>query len=76
VWIGCQGEFYRAKRGLEFEELRSVPDNSHPASVETLVALTPDIIATGSEDGLIRVMQLYPSKFRAYGCRYRDRMPC
>ncbi|KAG7531466.1 hypothetical protein FFLO_04326 [Filobasidium floriforme] len=34
----------------------------HPQSVETLVALTPDVIATGSEDGIIRVMQIQPNK--------------
>lgn len=36
----------------------------HPQSVDALVALTPDIVATGSEDGMIRVMQLLPHKFR------------
>jgi len=36
----------------------------HPASVDALVALSPDIIATGSEDGMIRVMQILPHKFR------------
>ena len=36
----------------------------HPASVDALVALSPDIIATGSEDGMIRVMQILPNKFR------------
>jgi hypothetical protein len=36
----------------------------HPASVEAIVALTPDIVATGSEDGMIRVMQVHPNKFR------------
>ncbi|GHJ90214.1 hypothetical protein NliqN6_6616 [Naganishia liquefaciens] len=35
----------------------------HPASVEAIVALTPDIVATGSEDGMIRVMQVHPNKF-------------
>jgi hypothetical protein len=35
----------------------------HPASVDALVALGPDIIATGSEDGMIRVMQILPHKF-------------
>lgn len=29
-----------------------------------MVALTQDIIATGSEDGMIRVMQVHPNKFR------------
>lgn len=37
--------------------------SGHPASVETLVALSEDIIATGSEDGMIRVMQVQPNKF-------------
>lgn len=35
----------------------------HPASVDALVALTDDVIATGSEDGMIRVMQILPNKF-------------
>ncbi|KAJ9115735.1 hypothetical protein QFC24_006918 [Naganishia onofrii] len=35
----------------------------HPASVEAMVALTDDIVATGSEDGMIRVMQVHPNKF-------------
>jgi WD40 repeat protein len=38
----------------------------HPASIDAIVALTPDVIATGSEDGLIRVTQLLPTKF----CKY------
>jgi hypothetical protein len=37
----------------------------HPESVDALVALTPDVIASGSEDGMIRVMQILPNKFRA-----------
>lgn len=36
----------------------------HPASIDALVALTPDVIATGSEDGMIRVIQVLPHKFR------------
>lgn len=40
------------------------PSRRHPASVEAMVALTQDIIATGSEDGMIRVMQVHPNKFR------------
>jgi WD repeat-containing protein 55 len=40
----------------------------HPSSVETMVSLsssqiTQDVIATGSSDGLIRVVQIHPSKF-------------
>ena len=35
----------------------------HPASVDALVAMTDDVIATGSEDGMIRVMQILPNKF-------------
>ncbi|PVF98659.1 WD40 repeat-like protein [Serendipita vermifera] len=40
----------------------------HPHSVETMVLLSSspllqNVIATGSSDGLIRVMQLHPSKF-------------
>nr|ODO01335.1 WD repeat-containing protein JIP5 [Cryptococcus depauperatus CBS 7855] len=35
----------------------------HPASVDAMVALTPDIVATGSEDGMIRVIQILPHKF-------------
>ena len=35
----------------------------HPASVDAIVALTDDIVATGSEDGMVRVMQILPTKF-------------
>jgi hypothetical protein len=35
----------------------------HPASIDAVVSLTPDVIATGSEDGMIRVMQILPTKF-------------
>lgn len=35
----------------------------HPASIDALVALTDDVVATGSEDGMIRVMQILPNKF-------------
>ncbi|OCF43115.1 WD-repeat protein JIP5 [Kwoniella heveanensis CBS 569] len=35
----------------------------HPASVDAIVPLTPDCIATGSEDGMIRVLQVLPHKF-------------
>ncbi|GFZ44714.1 WD repeat-containing protein JIP5 [Saitozyma sp. JCM 24511] len=35
----------------------------HPASIDAVVALTDDVIASGSEDGMIRVMQILPNKF-------------
>ena len=35
----------------------------HPSSIDTLVPLGPSIIATGSSDGLIRVMSVLPTKF-------------
>jgi hypothetical protein len=41
----------------------------HPASIDALVALTPDVIATGSEDGMIRVIQVLPHKFRESATR-------
>lgn len=44
----------------------------HPASVEAMVALTQDIVATGSEDGMIRVMQVHPNKFRKSGVQFDD----
>jgi len=34
----------------------------HPNSVETIVKLDEDTVITGSSDGLIRIMQLYPNK--------------
>ncbi|KAG9078534.1 WD repeat-containing protein jip5 [Ceratobasidium sp. UAMH 11750] len=34
----------------------------HPHSVDALAALTPDVIVTGSSDGLVRVVQLFPHK--------------
>lgn len=36
----------------------------HPASVDAVVALTDDIVATGSEDGMVRVIQIQPNTFR------------
>jgi hypothetical protein len=35
----------------------------HPASIDAVLALTDDVIASGSEDGMIRVMQILPNKF-------------
>ena len=35
--------------------------------MDALVALTDDVIATGSEDGMIRVMQILPNKFCELG---------
>lgn len=40
----------------------------HPASVDAVVALTDDIIATGSEDGMVRVIQIQPNSFRKLIC--------
>jgi len=34
----------------------------HPNSVETIIKLDEDTVLTGSSDGLIRVMQIYPNK--------------
>lgn len=34
----------------------------HPSSVDALVALTDDVLATGSSDGLIRLVQIMPNK--------------
>lgn len=35
----------------------------HPASVDAVVPLTDDIVATGSEDGMVRVIQIQPNSF-------------
>jgi len=35
----------------------------HPTSIDALLSITPDVIATGSSDGMIRFMQLHPTKF-------------
>ncbi|KLT39420.1 WD40 repeat-like protein [Cutaneotrichosporon oleaginosum] len=35
----------------------------HPASVDAVVALSEDIVATGSEDGMVRVIQVQPNSF-------------
>jgi len=34
----------------------------HPNSVESIIKLDEDTVITGSSDGLIRIMQLYPNK--------------
>lgn len=36
----------------------------HPASVDAVVALTEDAVATGSEDGMVRVINITPNQFR------------
>jgi len=36
----------------------------HPASVDALVPLTDDVVATGSEDGMVRVINILPNRFR------------
>lgn len=51
------------RKGADPSGLDRIP--GHPASIDAIVALTPDIIASGSEDGMIRVMQILPNKFRA-----------
>lgn len=35
----------------------------HPSSIDALCALTPDVILSGSSDGLIRAVQIFPTKF-------------
>ncbi|KZV91367.1 WD40 repeat-like protein [Exidia glandulosa HHB12029] len=35
----------------------------HPQSIDALAALTQDVILTGSSDGLVRAVQILPSKF-------------
>jgi len=37
--------------------------HSHPSSIDALCALTPDVILSGSSDGLIRAVQIFPTKF-------------
>ncbi|KAG9094058.1 WD repeat-containing protein jip5 [Ceratobasidium sp. 370] len=46
----------------EDELLSAVSIKGHPHSVDALAALTPDVIVTGSSDGLVRVVQLFPHK--------------
>jgi WD40 repeat protein len=40
----------------------------HPASIDALVPLTEDVVATGSEDGLVRVVNISPNRFRKWHC--------
>lgn len=35
----------------------------HPSSIDALCTLTQDVIITGSSDGLIRAVQIFPTKF-------------
>ncbi|KZT59989.1 WD40 repeat-like protein [Calocera cornea HHB12733] len=35
----------------------------HPTSIDALLPITADVIATGSSDGLIRFVQIHPTKF-------------
>ncbi|KAG9102703.1 WD repeat-containing protein jip5, partial [Ceratobasidium sp. 392] len=51
----------------EDELLSAVSIKGHPHSVDALAALTPDVIVTGSSDGLVRVVQLPPNKLLDHG---------
>jgi len=35
----------------------------HSQSVDAIASITPDVIATGSSDGFIRMVQIHPTKF-------------
>lgn len=61
------GEIVRGKvllLRLTREGVDRIP--GHPASIDAVVALTSDVIASGSEDGMVRVMQILPNKFREW----------
>jgi hypothetical protein len=60
---GLSRSYYGVGTTVISDDLVLTP-RRHPASVEAMVALTQDIVATGSEDGMIRVMQVHPNKFR------------
>jgi WD40 repeat protein len=52
---------------LSIFDLSDIQDTSdrfpgHPASVDTLVAVTEDMVLTGSSDGVIRVLSILPNK--------------
>ena len=52
---------------LSIFDLADIQDTSdrfpgHPASVDTLVAVTEDMVLTGSSDGVIRVLSILPNK--------------
>lgn len=62
-WSDCKGFAILQSAVSNCSGVDRIP--GHPQSVDAIVALTPDIVATGSEDGMIRVMQIQPHKFRA-----------
>ncbi|CDZ96495.1 WD40 repeat protein [Phaffia rhodozyma] len=44
----------------------------HPDSIETIVPLSEDIVATGSSDGMIRIVSILPTKFMGVIAHHED----
>ena len=49
---------------FDLADIQDISDRfpGHPASVDTLVAVTEDMVLTGSSDGVIRVISILPNK--------------
>lgn len=58
--LGMLSIFNRSSASAYLGPVDRMP--GHPSSVDALVALTDDVVATGSSDGLIRVVQIMPNK--------------
>lgn len=51
----------RACRSLSHSFVRR-----HPHSIETIVPLSDDIVATGSSDGMVRIVSILPNKLSEF----------
>lgn len=58
--MGMLSIFNRSSPASYTNPVDRVP--GHPSSIDALINLTDDVIATGSSDGMIRLVQILPSK--------------
>ncbi|KAG8907861.1 WD repeat-containing protein jip5 [Tulasnella sp. 417] len=58
--LGILSIFNRSSASAYLGPVDRMP--GHPSSVDAVVALTDDVVATGSSDGLIRLVQIMPNK--------------
>jgi WD repeat-containing protein 55 len=49
---------------FDLADIQDISDRfpGHPSSVDALVAVTEDMVLTGSSDGVIRVLSILPNK--------------
>lgn len=58
--MGMLSIFNRSSASSYTNPVDRIP--GHPSSIDALINLTDDVVATGSSDGMIRLVQILPSK--------------